>query len=150
MSSDYPQIVTLETAMPDLTAAINTALPTLTTRDMANGITNNPGVVLYIDQGDLATSMQGQQLAPGSVQLSVNLALASRYKDPAKALKELNARILALLPVLDQIPFLHWTTAQRGVLDDTGTPCYIIPALILTTYPAPVEPEPTTPETPEE
>lgn len=150
MFSEYPQTVTLETAVADLTAALNNALPDLTTRDMANGITMNPGVVLYLDQGDLATSSQGQQLAPGAVELSLNLALASRYKDPAKALRELNGRILMLLPVLDVVPFVHWSTAQRGVLDDTGTPCYIIPVRILTTYQAPVEPEPTTPETPEE
>jgi hypothetical protein len=110
------------------------------------------GVVLYYEQGDVVTTINGGPIALNHVGVEYTLTLAAPEEDPAKGRVRVTQALLDLLPALDAMPLLAWDTASRVVLT-TGENCYRLNVVHLCRYANPTsitEPDPEPDPMPEE
>lgn len=135
-----------------LTAALTAVLPTdWSIRDAEADTGHSLDVVLYYEQGDLVTTINGGAVPPGHVGVEYTLTLTAPETDPQKGTGRVTNAAMDLLPALDTLSDLYWDRAEKVRLN-TGETAYRLPVVHLSTYtPTPTpEPDPEPDPMPEE
>jgi hypothetical protein len=104
------------------------------------------GVVVYYEQGDIVTTINGGPIPTGFVGVEYTLTLAAPEEDPQKGTTTVTDALLDLLPALDPLPYLAWDKASKLRLT-TGETCYRLDVVNLTRYTTPPTTTITTPAT---
>lgn len=132
----------INTLTADLAAALKAALPADWSIWDAEGPAGHAlGVVLYYEQGDLVTTINGGPVPPGCVGVEYTLTLTAPETDPEKGTATATAAAMDLLPALDGLSDLYWDRAQKMRLP-TGETAYRLAVVYLSTYRATPTPEP--------
>lgn len=139
---------TLDRLTADLVDTLTAVLPdTWRIVDADTKAERSLAVVLYYEQGDVVTTINGGALPVGFVGTEFTLTLAAPEEDPQKGTKTVTDALMILLPALDPLPYLAWDKAEKVRLT-TGETCYRLDVVNLTRYTTP--PTTTTPDaTPE-
>ena len=131
MSSDLPAVNHLTAALVDTLTAV---LPDgWSLRDAEAKTDSALGVVLYYEQGDLVTEINGGPVPIGYVGVEYTLTLTAPETDPQKGTATVTNAALKLLTALDGQPNLYWDRAVKVRLS-TGETCYRLAIVHLSTY----------------
>lgn len=98
------------------------------------------GIVLYWEQGDLVTTINGAPVPPGHVGVEYTLTLAAPEQDPEKGTTTVTNAVVSLLPALDAMSNLYWDRAEKVRLD-TGETTYRLAVVNLSSYHTTTEPD---------
>lgn len=90
-------------------------------------------VVLYYEQGDIVTKLNGGPVPVGFVGVEFSLTLAAPEVDPQAGTARVTTALLSLLPALDVAPLLFWDHADK-FRTPTGETCYRVPVVHLAKY----------------
>lgn len=102
--------------------------------------TTSLGVVLYWEQGDLVTTINGGPVPPGHVGVEYTLTLAAPEQDPEKGTTTVTNAVVSLLPALDAMSNLYWDRAEKVRLD-TGETTYRLAVVNLSSFRTTTEPD---------
>lgn len=139
MDSETPLVDALTVHLVD---TLTEALPTgWKLWDVEAGTAEALGIVLYYEQGDLVTTINGGKVADGYVGVEYTLTLTAPEKEPVKGQDRLNAAVLEFLPVLDSLANLLWDRAEKIRLS-TGETAYRLAVVNLSSYLPNPEPDP--------
>lgn len=105
-------------------------------RDAESQTTQALSVVLYYEQGNLVTTINGGPTPVGFVGVEFTLTLSAPEKDPEKGTARVTTALLSLLPALDDSALLFWDRADK-FRTPTGETCYRIPIVHLARYTTP-------------
>lgn len=94
------------------------------------------GVVLYYEQGDIVTTINGGAIPVNHLGVEYSLTLAAPEEEPIKGTKTVTTALLELLPVLDASALLVWDRAEK-FRTPTGETCYRLPIVHLARYATP-------------
>lgn len=106
-------------------------------------------VVLFYEQGDLVTTLNGKPVPTGYVGVEYTLTLVAPEAEPQKGTARVSAAMLDLLPALDALDDLYWDRAGKMRLT-TGETAYRLEVVHLSQYTTRPTPDPTPNTTPEE
>lgn len=106
------------------------------------------GVVLYYEQGDIVTRINGGPVPVGFVGVEFSLTLAAPEEDPQLGTARVTTALLDLLPALDGVQLLFWDRADK-FRTPTGETCYRVPVVHLADY-TPTDPATVPDNMPEE
>lgn len=131
MSSDT---VALDALTADLVGSLTAAIPAAwVVRDAEARADRSNAVVLYYEQGDVVTTINGGPIPRGFVGVEYTLTLAAPEEEPTKGRVRVTEALMALLPILDTMPRLAWDTATKVRLQ-TGETCYRLEVVNLSRY----------------
>lgn len=123
-----------------LVSTLTAALPTRwKIRDAEAKPVKALGIVLFFEQLDFHSEVNGEELPRGFVGVDYMLTLTSPEANVTKATKAVTDALLELLPALDEMPDLYWSDAEKQRLE-TGETAYRLPVTLISRY----TPEPTT------
>ena len=121
MVSETPR---LDALTASLVADLSAVVPdTWKVWDAEAGAVESLSVVLYYEQGDLATVVNGQKMPPHHVGVTYTLTVTAPEKEPVKGTKTATEAVLVLLPALDSHRSIFWDRAAKVRLD-TGETTY--------------------------
>jgi hypothetical protein len=131
VDSDTPL---LDVLTAELVESLTAVLPAeWSIRDAEDKTDRSLSVVLYYEQGDIVTTINGGPIPRHFVGVEYTLTLAAPEEDPAKGRARVTGELLHLLPVLDLMPTLAWDTASKVRLT-TGETCYRLEVVHLSRY----------------
>ena len=107
--------------------------PTWSIRDAADPAATALGVVLYYEQGEITTIINGQKVPANHVGVTYTLTIAAPEKDPVKGNRTATDALLDLLPGLDAHRAIFWDRAERLTLT-TGEPSYRLEIIHIARY----------------
>lgn len=136
----------LDALTEELVASLTAVLPDdWSIRDAEDKTERSLKVVLYYEQGDIVTTINGGPVPVNHVGVDYTLTLAAPEEDPTKGRARVTKELLHLLPILDLMPFLAWDTASK-IRFPSGETCYRLDVVHLSRY---ANPTPTTEPDPE-
>lgn len=128
------EISSLDVLAAELVAGLRAAVPsTWTVRDAEGQVSTSLGIVLWYEQGDLVTTINGRPTGPGNVGVEFTLTLAAPETDPEKGTATVTNAVVSLLSALDAMPNLYWDRAEKVRLN-TGETTYRVEVVHLCTY----------------
>lgn len=131
----------LDALTEELVTSLTAVLPTeWSLRDAEDKAERSLSVVLYYEQGDVVTTINGGPVPVNHVGVEYTLTLAAPEEDPTQGRARVTTELLHLLPALDLMPLLAWDTATKIRLA-TGETCYRLEVVHLSRY---ANPTPTT------
>ncbi|WP_262002225.1 hypothetical protein [Microbacterium sp. Mcb102] len=131
MASETPLLDALtDSLVADLTAVVPN---TWKVWDAEGGAVESLSVVLYYEQGDLATTFNGQPCPPHHVGVTYTLTVTAPEKDPEKGTRTATEAVLVLLPALDSHGSIFWDRATKVRLE-TGETVYRLEIIHLSRF----------------